>query len=99
MWAASSAYAGPVKSGLWKEFVYGNPDTVPVVYGGESRAWDVAVSDYCVYLDIYYTDGSVTWGERADFDQGTHGWQKVCGAFVPKKPVKRIEMHALCRRE
>ena len=96
--AASSAYAGPVKSGLWKEFVYGNPDTVPVVYGGESRAWDVAVSDYCVYLDIYYTDGSVTWGERADFDQGTHGWQKVCGAFVPKKPVKRIEMHALCRR-
>ena len=96
--AVSAAYAEPVKLGMWKEFFYENPDTTPIIYGGESRAWDVAVSEYCVYLDVYYADGSVTWGERADFDQGTHGWQKVCGALVPKKPVKRIEMYALCRK-
>ena len=96
--ASASAFAEPVKMGLWKAFEYDKPDTTPVFYGGESRAENVAVSEYCVYLDVYYADGSVTWGERADFDQGTHGWQKVCGALVPKKPVKRVEVYALCRK-
>ena len=96
--ASASAFAEPVKIGLWKAFEYDKPDTTPVFYGGESRAENVAVSEYCVYLDVYYADGSVTWGERADFDQGTHGWQKVCGALVPKKPVKRVEVYALCRK-
>jgi hypothetical protein len=96
--ASASAFAEPVKIGLWKTFEYDKPDTTPVFYGGESRAENVAVSEYCVYLDVYYADGSVTWGERADFDQGTHGWQKVCGALVPKKPVKRVEVYALCRK-
>ena len=84
--------------GLWKAFDYDAPDTTPVFYGGESRAENVAVSEYCVYLDVFYADGSVTWGERADFAQGTHDWQKVCGALVPKKPVKRVEVYALCRK-
>ena len=96
--ASASAFAEPVKIGLWKAFEYDKPDMTPVFYGGESRAENVAVSEYCVYLDVYYADGSVTWGERADFDQGTHGWQKVCGALVPKKPVKRVEVYALCRK-
>lgn len=96
--ASAPAFAEPVKMGLWKAFEYDKPDTTPVFYGGESRAENVAVSEYCVYLDVYYADGSVTWGERADFDQGTHGWQKVCGALVPKKPVKRVEVYALCRK-
>ena len=96
--ASASAFAEPVKIGLWKAFEYDKPDTTPVFYGGESRAENVAVSEYCVYLDVYYADGSVTWGERADFDQGTHGWQKACGALVPKKPVKRVEVYALCRK-
>ena len=98
VFAFAAAYADMVKPGLWKAIDYDAPDMTPVFYGGESRAENVAVSDYCVYLDIFYADGSVTWGERADFDQGTHGGQKACGAFVPKKPIKRIEMHALCRR-
>ena len=95
---ALASYAEEVKLGLWKAFDYDVPDMTPVFYGGESRAEKVAVSDYSVYLDVFYADGSVTWGERADFAQGTHDWQKVCGALVPKKPVKRIEMHALCRK-
>lgn len=94
---AFAAIAEPVKQGLWKEFTYDVPDTTPIIYGGESRAENVRMSDYCIYLDIYYADGSTTWGERAEFAGGTHGWQKVCGAIVPRKPVKRIQMNALCR--
>ena len=95
--AALGAMAGPVKQGLWKKFTYDAPDTTPIVYGGESRAENVHATDYCVYLDIFYEDGSTTWGERAEFEQGTHGWQRVCGGIAPKKPVKRIEVYALCR--
>ena len=74
---AATVHAEAVKMGLWKAFDYDAPDTTPVFYGGESRAENVAVSEYCVYLDVFYADGSVTWGERADFAQGTHDWQKV----------------------
>jgi hypothetical protein len=96
--AMSSAFAEPVKMGLWKRFDYDEPTKDPIFYGGESKAENVVASEYCIYLDVYYADGSVTWGERADFSQGTHGWQKVCGALVPKKPVKRIEVWAICRK-
>lgn len=97
MLVAFGAQSETVQPGLWKEFVYENPDTTPIVYGGESRGENVYVKDYCLYLDIFYADGSVTWGERAEFEQGTHGWQKIRGAMAPHKPVKRIEFYALCR--
>ena len=95
--AALATMAEPIKPGLWKEFIYDTPDMTPIVYGGESRSENVYMKDYCVYLDIFYVDGSTTWGERAEFEQGTHGWQKVRGAMTPRKNVKRIEMYALCR--
>ena len=95
--AIFSAVAEPVKKGLWKEFTYDSPDTTPIVYGGESRAEGVHANDYCIYLDIYHPDGSVTWAERVEFAAGTHGWERRCGAMVPRKPVKSIRMFALCR--
>ena len=96
--AMASAFAEPVKIGMWKRFEYDKPDMTPIFYSGESKAENVVASEYCIFLDVYYADGSVTWGERADFAQGTHDWQKVRGALVPKKPVKRIEMWAICRK-
>ena len=82
---------------LWREFVYDKPDMTPIFYGGESRAQDVHASDYCIYLDIYHPDGSATWAERADFTQGTHDWEKMMGALIPKKPVSKIQVYAVCR--
>ena len=96
--AMSSAFSEPVKMGLWKRFDYDEPTKDPIFYSGESKAENVVACEYSIFLDIYYADGSVTWGERADFASGTHDWQKVSGAFVPKKPIKRIEVWALCRK-
>ena len=96
--AMSFAFAEPVKMGLWKRFDYDEPTKDPIFYSGESKAENVVACEYSIFLDIYYADGSVTWGERADFASGTHDWQKVSGAFVPKKPIKRIEVWALCRK-
>ena len=42
VFASSVVSAGsPAANTCWKEFVYDNPDTAPIVYGGESRAESV----------------------------------------------------------
>ena len=87
----------PVKRGLWKVFEYGSPDTLPVVFSGWSKAADAHAAEYCVYLDVFYTDGTATWARRADFNFGTHGWEKAWNVFFPKKPVKKIKAYAIFR--
>ena len=87
-----------VKAGLWKTFTYDQPDKTPVVFGGWSRADGVKARDYCMYLDIHYADGSKDWGKRADWRQGTHDWEKAWAAFLPKKPIAKIEAAVLNRK-
>ena len=86
------------KGGVWRTFEYDEPTTEPIVFGGESRCKDVAARDYCIWLDIWYADGTPVWQRRADWAQGTHGWEKTAGAFVPEKPVKKINMNVLLRK-
>ena len=86
------------KGGLWKTFVYDKPSKEPIVFGGESRSENACALDYCIYLDMWYEDGTPEWGVRAEWRQGTHGWEKTAHAFVPKKPVRKIEFFAFLRR-
>lgn len=83
--------------GLWKTLTYETPDTTPIVFGGESRATDVKAREYCLYLDIFHPDGSATWGRVVAFTRGSHDWERRVGAYVPTKPVSRIQFFALCR--
>ena len=75
------------EGGLWKEFVYETPDMMPVVFGGESRSVKAVPGEYCIYLDIWYADGTPVWGRCAHWTPGTHDWEKTRGVFIPKKPV------------
>ena len=88
----------PVKMGRWKTFTYDKPDRTPVVFGGWSRADGVKAPEYCVYLDVHYSDGSKDWGKRADWRQGTHDWEEARAVFLPKKPVEKIEAFVLKRK-
>lgn len=66
-----------------------------------SRAENVGpagVGDYSIYLDIQYTDESWVWGQRFDFDRGTHDWQQGEVLFQPEKPVKQVNMYLLLRK-
>ena len=85
------------KGGLWRTFEYDEPSSMPIVFGGESRCSDVCAADYCVFLDIWYDDGTAVWAIHADFQQGTHDWETTVGSFVPERPVKKIDMHAFVR--
>ena len=78
-------------------FEYDAPDRTPIVMSGESRAEEVFAARYCVGCDIYYTDGSLEWHFVRDFSNGTHGWERVDGVFLPPKPVKRILLYAFVR--
>jgi len=94
---ASAGDCAVFKGGLWRTFECDKSSDAPIAFGGESRCSDVCAADYSIYLDIWYDDGTPVWAIHADFPQGTHGWEKTVGAFVPEHPVKKIDMHAFVR--
>ena len=55
-------------------------------------------SDYSLYLDLVYSDGSSLWGQVAPFNVGTHDWEKVQVIVFPEKPIKSLSFHMLLRR-
>ena len=95
--AAAADDCDVFKGGLWRTFEYDEPTDEPIIFSGESRCEKAFSSEYCIWLDLWYDDGTPVWQRRADWSQGTHDWERTVGAFVPKRPVKKIEMHAFLR--
>ncbi len=72
----------------------------PIYFAGWSRADAVTGTvdgNYSVYLDLRYIDGTPLYGQRLDFDAGTHDWQRLEKFIVPEKPVERINVYCLLR--
>lgn len=88
----------PDGTGLFREYAFDDPTDLPVIFGGSSRAVAVSAEEYCLYLDIWYADGSTQWGYAVSWTQGTHDWERVRGVFQPRKPVRRIIISALLRK-
>ncbi|MBQ9445787.1 MAG: hypothetical protein IJU61_04270, partial [Victivallales bacterium] len=75
--------------GIRQVFKYDKPSMDPVVYGGWSKCENVMSShDYCVYLDIYFEDGTSLWGASAWWTTGTHDWEYTVNCYWPKKNIK-----------
>ena len=55
-------------------------------------------SNYSLYLDLVYSDGSSLWGQVAPFNVGTHDWEKAQVIVFPEKPIKSVSFHMLLRR-
>ncbi len=72
----------------------------PIVAACESKAEGVggsADSDYSIYLDLVYADGTSLWGQVASFSTGTHDWQRRQVVVLPEKPVKQVSFNLLLR--
>lgn len=72
----------------------------PIVATAWSRAANVGGtrdSNYSLYLDLLYADGTPLWGQISPFKTGTHDWQKVRVVVMPAKPVRRVSFHMLLR--
>jgi hypothetical protein len=72
----------------------------PIVASAWSKAEDVSGSEdtnYSIYLDLIYSDGTPLWGQTVSFDVGSHDWQHCQVVVHPEKPVKQAIFHLLLR--
>ncbi len=91
----------PAKRGASQTITLKQKYRCPVVVRGWSKATRVPASagrDYSLYVDIYHTDGTPSYGNVIQFGAGTHDW--VFGEMLlePKKPIRNINVYALHRR-
>eukprot|EP01048_Picozoa_sp_COSAG05_P005330 COSAG05_NODE_313_length_11620_cov_2.287301_1_plen_329_part_00 len=56
-----------------------------------------APTDYSVYADVGYTDGTWSFGHIAAFTAGEHDWQYSSGVIDLTKPVLTIHIYAMYR--
>ena len=73
----------------------------PLVVRGWSKAQGVdgsTDSDYSLYVDIIFADGTPLWGQTGDFHCGTHDCEQREYVILPDKPVKTLTLHCLFRR-
>lgn len=73
----------------------------PIVATAWSKAENVGGgpdSDYSLYLDLEYMDGTPLWGQTASFSVGTHDWQRREVRVLPVKPVRSVTVNLLLRR-
>ncbi|MBW7991811.1 MAG: hypothetical protein FVQ84_17585 [Planctomycetes bacterium] len=87
--------------GISQAVVLNQSKPEPIVATAWSRAEAVAGgrnSDYSLYLDLVYSDGSSLWGQTDSYNVGTGKWEKAEVTVFPEKPVKSVSFHMLLRR-
>ena len=88
-------------NGLVQTVVLDQKQPLPIVAVAWSRADRVTGtrdSDYSLYLDLRYQDGTPLWGQSATFDVGSHDWQKAVVKIFPARAVKDVTVNLLLRR-
>jgi hypothetical protein len=86
--------------GMMQTVVLGQTRPEPIIAAAWSRAEGVTGSpnsDYSIYLDLTYADGTHLWGQSSAFDVGTHDWQQRRVRIVPDKPVQTVHCYLLFR--
>jgi hypothetical protein len=76
----------------------------PINISAWSKAENVArigeaalTSDYGIYCDLAYEDGSTVFAQFSPFSPGTHDWEKANLRILPEKPLKRLSIYLLFR--
>ena len=88
------------RRGVSQSVVLNQKSPEPIVASALSRCEGVdgsPGSDYALYLDLVYTDGTPLWGQTAPFDCGTHDWQRREVVIMPAKPVRQVSFYLLLR--
>jgi hypothetical protein len=88
------------RRGAAQNVVLNQTRPLPIVAVASSKAEGVSGtpdSDYSLYLDLVYTDGTPLYGQTAAFATGTHGWQRRQVTVLPDKPVRSVSAYVLLR--
>jgi len=87
--------------GISQTVVLNQSKPEPIVAIAWSKAEGVAGnrnSDYALYLDLVYSDGSQLWGQTDSYNVGTGDWERAKVTVFPEKPIKSVSFHMLLRR-
>lgn len=88
------------KKGATVELKLNQSRATPLQIVGWSRAQNVSGTkntDYSLYIDLTYTDGTTLWGLTAPFSTGTHDWERRQILVLPAKPIKSLTLYCLLR--
>jgi hypothetical protein len=89
-----------VQRGVSQTIVLNQEKPEPIVAVAWSKAEQVGGtrdSDYSLYLDLRYTDGTPLWGQTNSWTAGTHDWEKAQVVVFPEKPVASVTFYMLLR--
>ena len=89
-----------LRRGLGKIIVLNQKRPLAIRVTAESKAENASRGDesnYSLYLDISYADGTNEWGVKSAFTQGTHDWEEKEVIFMPAKPIESIHCWLLFR--
>ena len=92
---------GDVQRGASQTVTLNQVSPEPIVATVQSRAEGVGGSrnsDYSLYLDLTYMDGTPLWGQIDAFDVGSSDWQTAKVVVFPEKPVRSVSLNLLLRR-
>jgi len=99
-----------LREDAWRPYEHGRTQRVelnqktpqPLIAVAWSKAENISGtrdSNYSLYLDLVYTDGTQLWGQSASFSTGTHDWERQEVAVFPEKPVKSVSFYLLHRNK
>jgi len=89
-----------VQRGVSQTVILDQTVPAPIAATAWSKAEQVGGSrnsDYSLYLDLVYSDGSPLWGQVDSFNVGTHDWEKAKVVVFPDKPIKSVSFYMLLR--
>jgi len=99
----SGAKSIAVTNGGAKQSVYVDaPKGSTITLSGFSKASGVTPnlgSDYSIYADVKYVDGSYLWGQRAEFSGTSTAWTYSDYSFEATKAVEKLNLYALYRND
>ena len=89
------------QSGVFQDVILNQKEPFTIKAVAESKAElddGSESSDYSIYLDIMYADGTYQWAVNMPFSGGKHDWEKKELSFLPKKPIKSLKFYMLYRK-
>jgi len=92
--------AATVQRGVVQTVELNQTRPTPIVAFAESAADQVGGgkdSNYSLYLDLVYQDGTPLWGQTSAFSPGSHDWEPAKVLIFPDKPIKRVSLYLLFR--
>ncbi|MDX9866594.1 MAG: hypothetical protein RBT78_01590 [Kiritimatiellia bacterium] len=100
-WVCDNGADAAARRGVLWGVVLNQTRPAPVMASAQARAEQVdgaANSDFSLYLDLTYADGTTLWGQAVPFEPDPEaGWQRREVVITPEKPIRRISYYLLFR--